>query len=74
MLPELMREDGGVKPVERQVATIDHVDQRIEHPGLLPDLVPKAEVLLSFDQTECSHDGHVSLALLACQLSVVSGQ
>src|SRR3954471_5712567 len=53
MLTKLVREDGGIKPVEAGVAPIDQFHQRIEHLCLTPDLVSKAEVLVAFDEAEC---------------------
>src|SRR5688500_10291949 len=58
MLPELVAEDGGVEPVEREVAPVDQLDQRVEHLGLVADLVAKAEVLLALDQTDRLHVFH----------------
>ncbi len=39
MLAQRVGEDGGVKPVERDVPAIDHVHDGLEHAGLLPLLV-----------------------------------
>ncbi len=53
-----MRKHRSVKPVERHIAPIDHFDQRIEHLGLLTDLVAKAEMILAFDETQRLHAIH----------------
>ena len=53
MLAELVRHHGGVKPVEAELAPIDHVHQRIEHLSLVADLIAKAEVLFALNKAEC---------------------
>src|SRR5687768_1497206 len=58
MLSELVAEDGGVEPVERQVATVHQVDQGVEHLGLVTDLVAEAEVLVALDETDRLHVLH----------------
>src|SRR5437764_944879 len=52
MLAELVGEDGGVEPVERELAAVDHVDQRVQHLALLPHFVAEAEVLAALDQAD----------------------
>src|SRR5687768_11715399 len=52
MLAELVAEDGGVEPVERELAAADHFHQRVEHLRLVAQLVAEAEPLLALDQVQ----------------------
>ena len=65
MLAELMGHDGGIEPVEPDVSSLHEIYQRIEHLGLLPRLVAKAEMLASFDQGKCFQRLHQKLLRLA---------
>ena len=47
MLTKLMREHGGIKPVEAGIAPIDQFHQCIQHLCLAPDFVSEAEVLIA---------------------------
>jgi hypothetical protein len=58
MLAKLMREDGGVKPIEGKLAPMDHIHQRIEHLGFLSDFISKAEVVTTLNQAQCLHLVH----------------
>ena len=63
MLPELVGEHGGVEPVERELAPVDHFHQRVEHLDLLPHLVAEAEVVRALHQAE-RPDGRCRRGLL----------
>jgi hypothetical protein len=55
MLAKLMGEDGGIKPVEGEVAPVDHFHQRIKHLRLVSHLIAEAEVLAALHETEHLH-------------------
>src|SRR6266513_1021929 len=52
MLAELVGEDGGVEPVEAQLAPVHHVHQRVQHLRLLARLVAETEVLAALDEAQ----------------------
>src|SRR5947209_4654366 len=72
MLTELVREDGGVEPVERHVAAIDHFDQRIEHRGLLAGLVAKAEVFFALDEAQRFDARHLVNSRIECASRLIT--
>src|SRR5207249_2753728 len=55
MLAELMRKNGGVEPIERELAPIDHIDERFKDFALLSHFVAEAELLLALDQVQGLH-------------------
>src|SRR5206468_2005826 len=40
-------------PIEGQVASVDHLDQCVQHLAFLPHLIAEAEMLFAFDQAQC---------------------
>ena len=53
MLAKLVGEDGGIKPIESNVATIDQIDQGIEDFGLFTNVIAETEMLFTLDQGKC---------------------
>ena len=55
MLAKLMGQNGGVEPVEGNVAPIDQFHEGIQNTRLLPGLVTKAEMMPAFYEAEGFH-------------------
>ena len=55
MLTKLMRKHGGIKPVEGILALVDQFNQRIEHLGFLPRLIPEAKLVATFHKAQSLH-------------------
>src|SRR6185437_11134273 len=52
MLAELVGEDGGVEPIEREIAPIHHFHQRFQHLRLVTHLVTKTKVVAALHEAQ----------------------
>src|ERR1700730_13690880 len=59
MLTKLVGQHRSVEPVEGQVASIDHVHERIQQLGFLARLLPEAVLMTTLNETQRLHLFHL---------------